>query len=83
VQGPTGPTKIKSPIACCKFTQSQRDLVLKGAFPKLDDYTCAISPTDDNSNFNKGCLTPMNSYLDIILLVVLIVTIVVGLILVS
>lgn len=74
---------ITSPIACCKYNQTQRDLVLKGALPILSDYSCAINPTTTNSNFNIGCLTPMNSYLDTILLAVLIVTIVVGFILVS
>ena len=56
---------------------------MKGTYPTLTDYSCAINPTSDNSNYQIGCLTPMNSYLDTILIAVLIVTIVVGLLLVS
>lgn len=52
-------------------------------FPKLDDYSCAINPNEQTSNFKTGCLTPMNTYLDRILLAILIITLIVGFILVS
>lgn len=76
--------QLKTPISCCKFSDQQRADVLKGLFPKPDsfDIKCATQPQEANSNFNVGCLTEMNTYLDRILLVILLVTIIVGFILI-
>lgn len=73
---------LKAPISCCKYTDEQRDAVLKGLVPKLTDYSCAQNPSSSNSNFETGCLSEMNIYLDRILLAILIITIVVGFILI-
>jgi hypothetical protein len=75
-------TPLKTPISCCKFNDQQRADVLKGIFPKADDIQCATNPQAANSNFDVGCLTEMNIYLDRILLVILLVTIIVGFILI-
>ena len=76
-------TIARSPIACCKFSADQRNAVLKGQFPVPYDYTCARTPTAVNSNAYAGCMTPLNSYLDKILLAILIITLVIGFVLVS
>lgn len=78
---PDGKT-LTAPIACCRFNEDQRKSVLKGQFPQLTDFTCASSPSISTSNYQKGCLTEMNTYLDKILLAVLIITLVIGFILI-